>query len=83
MRYRDRRRVLLKGVDVADVPACEEPATLATPRWISARASGYIAAQMAGVDVPEPIPNRRDRRSAGRPRRRWRALPHPRPWDYR
>lgn len=87
MKFRDHRQVLLKGIDVPDLPKLEEPNTLeqlATPKWISPTHSGRLAAQMAGKKPPLELPNRAYVRKATkikRPRMRGVALrPEQMPW---
>lgn len=66
MRFRDHRQILLKGVDVPDLPSLGESSTaaqLATPRYISPDRSGRLAAQMAGKRAPLTMPSRASIRS--------------------
>lgn len=83
MRFRDIRPLLLKGVDVYEMP---KDGPYATPRWISPAKSGYIAAHMAGKKAPLTLPNRAYVRASAafrvkRPRVRGVALrPEQMPW---
>lgn len=53
MRYSDSRPVLLKGIDERDY------SNLATPRYISAYRSGFLAAQLAEKSPFVPVPKPR------------------------
>lgn len=90
MRFRDNRQTLLKGIDKFDPFPSEgddeeEPIVIvATPRWISPKASGYLAAEMAGgeKDLPQPVPSRRTHRKR-KPRQRLAGValsPGDQPW---
>lgn len=62
MRFRDQRQTLLKEIDTPD------PEIAATPRWISARASGFVIAFVRKVAPPTPLANRRSRRAKPAPK---------------
>ena len=59
MRFSDIRQTLLKKIDTPD------PENPAKPKWISAQASGYIAAGMKQAEIPLREANRRTRRANG------------------